>query len=50
GTGINFSNLTSSTLHSIVFGENVAAKFAPTSEARYVDNFLLVWNSLDKFK
>ncbi|KAK2354260.1 CO(2)-response secreted protease [Trifolium repens] len=34
GTGINFSNLTHSTLHSLVFGEKVAAKFAPISEAR----------------
>ncbi|GAU33362.1 hypothetical protein TSUD_364870 [Trifolium subterraneum] len=34
GTGINFSNLTSSPLYSLVFGEKVAAKFAPISEAR----------------
>ncbi|KEH19206.1 subtilisin-like serine protease [Medicago truncatula] len=34
GAGINFSNLTRSTMHSLVFGEEVAAEFAPTSEAR----------------
>lgn len=35
GAGINFSNLTRSTMYSLVFGEEIAAKFAPTSEARY---------------
>ncbi|TKY68426.1 CO(2)-response secreted protease [Spatholobus suberectus] len=34
GTGINFSNLTHSKMHHLVFGEQVAAKFAPASEAR----------------
>ncbi|XP_058744207.1 CO(2)-response secreted protease-like [Vicia villosa] len=34
GAGINFSNLTRSTMHSLVFGEEIAAKFAPTSEAK----------------
>ncbi|KAJ1381489.1 Peptidase S8/S53 domain [Sesbania bispinosa] len=34
GTGINFSNLTRSKMYHLVFGEEVAAKFAPASEAR----------------
>ncbi|XP_061343243.1 CO(2)-response secreted protease-like [Gastrolobium bilobum] len=34
GTGINFSNLTRSKMYHIVFGEEVAAQFAPASEAR----------------
>ncbi|KAH1148437.1 hypothetical protein GYH30_043177 [Glycine max] len=34
GTGINFSNLTHSKMHRLVFGEQVAAKFVPASEAR----------------
>ncbi|KAF7836283.1 CO(2)-response secreted protease-like [Senna tora] len=34
GSGINFSNLTRSKMYPLVFGEDVAAKFAPTSEAR----------------
>ncbi|BAT89846.1 hypothetical protein VIGAN_06094700 [Vigna angularis var. angularis] len=34
GTGINFSNLTHSKMHNLVFGEQVAAKFSPASEAR----------------
>ncbi|XP_019449336.1 PREDICTED: CO(2)-response secreted protease-like [Lupinus angustifolius] len=34
GTGINFSNLTRSKMYPLVFGEKVAAKFAPASEAR----------------
>ncbi|CAJ2657243.1 unnamed protein product [Trifolium pratense] len=34
GTGINFSNLTRSTMYSLVFGEEVAAKFTSKTEAR----------------
>ncbi|XP_004514295.1 CO(2)-response secreted protease-like [Cicer arietinum] len=34
GAGINFSNLTSSTMFPLVFGDEIAAKFTPTSEAR----------------
>lgn len=34
GTGINFSNLTRSKMYPLVYGEEVAAKFAPASEAR----------------
>jgi len=36
GSGINFSNLTHSKMHNLVHGEQVAAKFAPASEARYL--------------
>ncbi|KAL1346471.1 hypothetical protein HN51_020121 [Arachis hypogaea] len=34
GIGINFSNLTRSKMYPLVLGEEVAAKFAPASEAR----------------
>ncbi|KAK7314032.1 hypothetical protein VNO77_39240 [Canavalia gladiata] len=34
GIGIHFSNLTRSKMYHLVFGEHVAAKFAPASEAR----------------
>lgn len=39
GSGINFSNLTHSKMYPLVFGEEVAAKLAFASEARY-----LVWD------
>ncbi|XP_054791108.1 CO(2)-response secreted protease-like [Prosopis cineraria] len=34
GSGINFSNLTHSNFYPLVFGESVAARFTPASEAR----------------
>ncbi|KAK4285276.1 hypothetical protein QN277_002001 [Acacia crassicarpa] len=34
GSGINFSNLTRSKFYPLVFGEDVAARFTPPSEAR----------------
>lgn len=36
GTGINLSNLTSSKTYPLVFGKDAAAKFTPTSEARFI--------------
>lgn len=42
GVGINFSNLTRSTMFSLVFGEDVAAKKTTKSEARYIIVILIV--------
>jgi len=42
GVGINFSNLTRSTMFSLVFGEDVSAKKATKSEARYIIVILIV--------
>jgi len=42
GVGINFSNLTRSTMFSLVYGEDVAAKKATKSEARYIIVMLIV--------